>query len=101
MTSPTTAAGTPAADPYRRWETLGSWSDQRTLERERLESRAKGTGTRGWPRERASLCVQGCRPVVLSAAPARMTLAGRNDDCAPFGAGCDDAGQARPRPASI
>ena len=46
MTNPTPAAGTPAADPYLRWETLGGWSaqpDQRTLERERLESRAKGT----------------------------------------------------------
>ena len=46
MTNPTTAAGTPAADPYLRWETTGGWSaqpDQRTLERERLESRAKGT----------------------------------------------------------
>ena len=46
MTNPTTAAGTPAADPYLRWETVGGWSaqpDQRTLERERLESRAKGT----------------------------------------------------------
>ena len=46
MTNPTTAAGTPAADPYPRWETLGRWSaqaDQRTLERERLESRAKRT----------------------------------------------------------
>ena len=46
MTNPTTAAGTPAADPYPRWQTLGRWSaqaDQRTLERERLESRAKGT----------------------------------------------------------
>ena len=46
MTNPTTAAGTPAADPYLRWETLGGWSaqpDQRTLERERLESRARGT----------------------------------------------------------
>ena len=46
MTNPTTAAGTPAADPYLRWETAGGWPaqpDQRTLERERLESRAKGT----------------------------------------------------------
>ena len=46
MTNPTPAAGTPAADPYLRWETVGGWSaqpDQRTLERERLESRAKGT----------------------------------------------------------
>ena len=46
MTNATPAAGTPAADPYLRWETLGGWSaqpDQRTLERERLESRAKGT----------------------------------------------------------
>ena len=46
MTDATPAAGTPAADPYLRWETLGGWSaqpDQRTLERERLESRAKGT----------------------------------------------------------
>ena len=46
MTNPTTAAGTPAADPYLRWETVGGWSaqaDQRTLERERLESRAKRT----------------------------------------------------------
>jgi hypothetical protein len=46
MTEATPAAGTPAADPYLRWETLGGWSappDQRTLERERLESRAKGT----------------------------------------------------------
>jgi helicase-like protein len=46
MTNPTPAAGTPAADPYLRWETLGGWSaplDQRTLERERLEARAKGT----------------------------------------------------------
>ena len=46
MTNPTTAAGTPAADPYLRWETVGGWSaqpDQRTLERERLESGAKGT----------------------------------------------------------
>ena len=46
MTNPTPAAGTPAADPYLRWETGGGWSaqaDQRTLERERLESRARGT----------------------------------------------------------
>src|SRR5450755_1111710 len=46
MTNATPAAGTPAADPYLRWETLGGWSappEQRTLERERLESRAKGT----------------------------------------------------------
>ena len=46
MTNATPAAGTPAADPYLRWETPGGWSaqpDQRTLERERLESRAKGT----------------------------------------------------------
>lgn len=46
MTNATPAAGTPAADPYLRWETLGGWSappDQRTLERERLESRARGT----------------------------------------------------------
>ena len=46
MTNATPAAGTPAADPYLRWETVGGWSaqpDQRTLERERLESRAKGT----------------------------------------------------------
>ena len=46
MTNATPAAGTPAADPYLRWEPLGGWSaqaDQRTLERERLESRAKGT----------------------------------------------------------
>jgi hypothetical protein len=46
MTNATPAAGTPAADPYLRWETLGGWSaspDQRMLERERLESRAKGT----------------------------------------------------------
>ena len=46
MTNPTPAAGTPAADPYLRWETMGGWSaqpDQRTLERGRLESRAKGT----------------------------------------------------------
>src|SRR5947208_2101720 len=46
MTNPTTAAGTPAADPYLRSEIVGGWSaqpDQRTLERERLESRAKGT----------------------------------------------------------
>lgn len=46
MTHATPAAGTPAADPYLRWETQGGWSaqpDQRTLERERLESRAKGT----------------------------------------------------------
>ena len=46
MTNPTTAAGTPAADPYLRWETMGGWSaqpDQRALERERLESRAKET----------------------------------------------------------
>ena len=48
MTNPTTAAGHPAADPYLRVrEPLGGgWSaqpDQRTLERERLESRAKGT----------------------------------------------------------
>ena len=47
MTNATPAAGTPAADPYLRWETLGGWSaqaDQRTLERERLESRAQGNG---------------------------------------------------------
>ena len=47
MTNQTTAAGTPAADPYLRRETLGGWAaqpDERTLERERLESRAKGTG---------------------------------------------------------
>jgi len=46
MTDATPAAGTPAADPYPCWETVGGWSaqpDQRTLERERLESRAKGT----------------------------------------------------------
>ena len=46
MTNATPAAGAPAADPYLRRETLGGWSaqpDQRTLERERLESRAKGT----------------------------------------------------------
>ena len=46
MTNPTPAAGTPAADPYPRSETLGGWCaqpGQRTLERERLESRAKGT----------------------------------------------------------
>ena len=46
MTNATPAAGTPAADPYLRWETRGGWSaqpDQRTLERERLESRARGT----------------------------------------------------------
>jgi hypothetical protein len=46
MTNPTPAAGTPAVDPYLRSETLGGWSaqtDQRTLGRERLESRAKGT----------------------------------------------------------
>ena len=46
MTNATPAAGTPAADPYLRSETLGGWSappDQRTLERERLESQAKGT----------------------------------------------------------
>ena len=46
MTNQTTAAGTPAADPYPPWQTLGRWSaqaDQRTLERERLESRAKRT----------------------------------------------------------
>ena len=46
MTNATPAAGTPAADSYPRWETLSGWSaqpDQRTLERERLESRAKGT----------------------------------------------------------
>jgi hypothetical protein len=46
MTDATPAAGTPAADPYLRWETVGGSSarpDQRTLERERLESRAKGT----------------------------------------------------------
>jgi len=46
MTNPTTAAGTPAANPYLRWETVGGWPaqpDQRTLDRERLESRAKGT----------------------------------------------------------
>ncbi|MEO8968162.1 MAG: hypothetical protein ABI427_11515 [Solirubrobacteraceae bacterium] len=46
MTDATPAAGTPAADPYLRWETQGGWSaqpDRRTLERERLESRAKGT----------------------------------------------------------
>ena len=46
MTNPTIAAGTPAADPYLRSETLRGWSaqaDQRTLERERLESRARGT----------------------------------------------------------
>ena len=46
MTNPTPAAGTPAADPYLRWKTGGGWSaqpDQRTLERERLESRARGT----------------------------------------------------------
>ena len=47
MTNPTSAAGTPAADPYLRWETMGGWSaqpDQRTLERERLESRAQWNG---------------------------------------------------------
>jgi hypothetical protein len=46
MTDATTAAGTPAADPYPRSEALGGWfaqPDQRTLERERLESRARGT----------------------------------------------------------
>jgi hypothetical protein len=46
MTNATPAAGTPAADPRPRWETLGSWSAQpghRTLERERVEARAKGT----------------------------------------------------------
>ena len=46
MTNPTPAAGTPAAEPYLRWGTVGGWSaqpDQRTLERERLESRARGT----------------------------------------------------------
>ena len=46
MTNPTAAAGTPAADPYLRWKVVGGWSaqpDRRTLERERLESRAKGT----------------------------------------------------------
>ena len=46
MTNATPAAGTPAADPYPRWETVSGWStqaDRRTLERERLESRAKGT----------------------------------------------------------
>ena len=46
MTNASPAAGTPAADPYLRWETRRGWSaqpDQRTLERERLESRAKGT----------------------------------------------------------
>ena len=46
MTNATPAAGIPAADPYLRWETVGGWSaqpDRRTLERERLESRAKGT----------------------------------------------------------
>ncbi|MGH2857320.1 MAG: helicase-related protein [Solirubrobacteraceae bacterium] len=46
MTNVTPAAGTPAADPSLRWKTLGGWSaepDQRTLERERLESRATGT----------------------------------------------------------
>ena len=46
MTNPTSAAGTPAAEPYLRWGTVGSWSaqpDRRTLEHERLESRARGT----------------------------------------------------------
>jgi hypothetical protein len=46
MANATPAAGTPAADPYLRGETVGGWSaqpDRRTLERERLESRAKGT----------------------------------------------------------
>ncbi len=46
MTNATPAAGTPAADPFLRWETVGGWSpqpDRRTLERERLESRARGT----------------------------------------------------------
>ena len=61
MTDATPAAGTPAADPYPRWETMGRWSaqpDKRTLERERLESRARGTDAtlqllrcfRGWTR---------------------------------------------------
>ena len=46
MTNATPAAGTPAADPYLRWRNRGRLvrpADQRTLERERLESRAKGT----------------------------------------------------------
>ena len=46
MTNAIPAAGTPAADPYLHWETPGGWSaqpDHRMLERERLESRAKGT----------------------------------------------------------
>ena len=47
MTNATPAAGTPAADPYRRWETVGGWSaqpDQRTLERERARVSGKGNG---------------------------------------------------------
>ena len=46
MTKPTSAAGPPAADPYPGRKALGRWSarpDRGTLQRERLESRAKGT----------------------------------------------------------
>ena len=51
MTNPTPAAGIPAADPYPRCgRPGGGWSappDQRTLERERLETRARGTDATG------------------------------------------------------
>jgi hypothetical protein len=43
MTNLTRAAGTPAAFPYPRWQRSASQPDQRTLDREHLEARARDT----------------------------------------------------------
>ena len=52
MTNLTPAAGTPAADPYLRWETLGGWSAQPTSAR----SNASGSSlARGNRRDRAAV----------------------------------------------
>jgi hypothetical protein len=43
VTNLISAAGTPAARSYPRWDSATFEHDQRTLERERLEACARGT----------------------------------------------------------